>query len=145
VRPSRAALLYWLPILIWMAVIIGLSSQSTLPKRNDPITGDPIPSMYPVAKAWHAFEYSVLSLLLYRAFRSREAGIGLTPLRAAFAAAAVCFAFGGLDEFRQSFGPRREASMYDVMLDGTAGTIAAFGWNLLRALIAPRRIPPSPA
>lgn len=142
---SRAAIVYWLPVLIWMAVIIGLSSQSTLPKRNDPITGEPIPAMYPVAKAWHAFEYGLLSLLVYRAVRSRHAGFGLPPVRAALMAAAVCFAFGGLDEFRQSFVPRREASLFDVLIDGTAGSVAVFGWNIVRALIPSRRIPPSPA
>jgi VanZ family protein len=144
-RISRAFVLYWLPIVVWMAVILGLSSQSTFPKRNDPITGDPIPSMYPVAKAWHVIEYALLSLLVYRAVRSRGGGVHLSPVRSALTAAGVCFAFGALDEFRQSFVPKREPSPIDVLIDGTAASVAAFGWVLVRHARAFRRFPPSPA
>lgn len=139
----RAVLWYWLPVVIWMVMILTLSSQSTLPKKNDPITGEPLPQMYPVAKAWHVFEYTVLSLLLFRALQNQAGGVGLTPLRAAVTASAICLLFGGLDEVRQSFVPKREATALDVAIDAAAAAAAAFltaGWIHLRP--GRSRLPP---
>ena len=131
----RALAYAWLPVVLWMALILGLSSQSTLPKKNDPITGEPIPSMYPVAKAWHVAEYLVLSLLVYRGLRSSAGSPGVRPLRAAAIALAVSVGFGALDEFRQSFVPKREASPLDVAIDGAGAMIGLgllFAWRRIR-------------
>jgi VanZ family protein len=130
----RRLTLYWLPILLWMALIIGLSSQSDLPGRNDPRTGERIPSSYPVAKAWHITEFSVLALLIFRALHSQTGGIGLRPAQAATLSVVACLTFAGLDELRQSFVPKREASVYDVLLDTTAACVAMVALTLwLRA------------
>jgi VanZ family protein len=120
----RRLVLFWLPVVIWMIVIIGLSSQSDLPSRTDPTTGERIGSTYSVAKAWHVVEYSVLALLLFRALHTSGGGIGLRPGTAAAISVLTCLAFAGLDELRQSFVPKREASIYDVVLDTLAASIA---------------------
>jgi VanZ family protein len=120
----RRFALYWLPIVIWMAVILGLSSQSNLPARTDPNTGERIGTTYSLAKTWHVIEYAALGLLIFRASHSAGGGLRLRPGRAALISVAVCLTFAGLDELRQSFVPRREASIIDVLLDGSAATIA---------------------
>ena len=120
----RRLALYWVPIAVWMFIIIGLSSQSQLPGRTDPTTGERISSTYSLAKAWHVVEFSVLALLFFRALYSPGGGIGLRPGYAATLAVLACLAFGGLDELRQSFVPMREASIYDVLLDTAAASIA---------------------
>lgn len=114
---------YWLPVLLWMAVILTLSAQSEVPRRNDPSTGAPIPQTFALAKMVHVFEYGVLSLLVFRAVRAPSPGISLSPGRALGASVAVCLAFGALDEFRQSFVPGREPSGWDVLIDGLAAFV----------------------
>jgi VanZ family protein len=126
----RRFLLYWLPIAVWMLVIIGLSSQSNLPSRTDPATGERIGTTYSLAKAWHVFEYSVLGLLMFRALHSSGGGLGLRRSHAAILSIAACFTFAGLDELRQSFVPKREASIFDVALDALAASVAVFGRTL---------------
>ena len=120
----RRLVLFWLPIVVWMLLIIALSSQSNLPTRTDPTTGERIGSTYSLAKAWHVVEYSVLALLLFRALHLAGGGIGLRPTSAAMLSILTCMAFAGLDELRQSFVPRREASISDVVLDTVAASIA---------------------
>jgi len=122
----RRLLLYWLPIAVWMLVIIGLSSQSNLPARTDPVTGERIGTTYSLAKAWHVFEYSVLGLLMFRAMHASGGGLELRRSHAATLAIAACLTFAGLDELRQSFVPKREASIYDVALDALAASVAVF-------------------
>lgn len=128
----RRLAFYWLPIVVWMFVIIGLSSQSELPGRTDPTTGERIASTYSAAKAWHVVEYSVLGLLLFRALHASGGGVGLRPMWAAALSVLACLAFAGLDELRQSFVPRREASIYDVVLDTVAASIAVGACALWR-------------
>jgi VanZ family protein len=113
-----------------MFVIIGLSSQSDLPTRTDPATGERIGTTYSLAKAWHVFEYAVLGLLLFRATHSSGGGLRLRPAHAALLSIGACLAFAGLDELRQSFVPRREASIYDVALDVLAASAAVFGCKM---------------
>jgi VanZ family protein len=127
----RRLILYWLPVVLWMTLIIGLSSQSDLPGRNDPRTGDRLPSSYPISKAWHVTEFSVLALLIFRASYSQGGGLALGRAQAATASVLVCLAFAGLDELRQSFVPKREASIYDVLLDTTAASIAMLALLIL--------------
>ncbi|MFN0070864.1 MAG: VanZ family protein [Chloroflexota bacterium] len=121
----RRVAYYWLPVVLWMAVILGLSSQSNLPQRTDPSTGERIGATYSLAKTWHVIEYSLLSLLIFRAAHGHGGGLKLRPARAAGFAVVTCLVFAGLDELRQSFVPRREASINDVLLDTAAAFIAA--------------------
>jgi hypothetical protein len=120
----RRLVLFWLPIVLWMLIIMGLSSQSNLPARTDPTTGERIGPTYSAAKVWHVVEYSVLALLVFRALHTSGGGIGLRPTSAAALAVITCLAFAGMDELRQSFVPKREASIFDVVLDTVAASIA---------------------
>jgi VanZ family protein len=114
-----------------MALILSLSSQSDLPARTNPQTGETIRSTFAAAKLAHVVEYSVLGLLLFRALMLRAGGVRVTLWLAAALAIVGAGLFGCVDEVRQSFVPRREPSLADVALDtasAAAAALAAAGW-----------------
>jgi VanZ family protein len=104
---------YWLPVLVYVTIIITVSGQ---PNLNPPIQlplGD---------KAYHFMEYLVLGLLVARAMR---ASLGYTrPAMAALLALSLGIVVGTGDEFWQSFIPGRESSGLDLVAD-TIGLIVA--------------------
>jgi len=60
---NRAFALYWLPVIVWAALIFSLSSMSE-PPRPEPVT------RLPAWSTWaHWAEFFVLGALLYRAFQ----------------------------------------------------------------------------
>jgi len=97
---------YWLPVLLYVTLIIVLSSQANLQPPFHWNNGD---------KLAHMMEYFGLGILLARAWRSA------LRLRWALAAAMIALAMGVLvgagDEFYQSFVPGRDSSVYDLMAD----------------------------
>jgi hypothetical protein len=114
----------WAPVLAWMALILALSGQSDLPARTNLQTGETIRTTFAAAKLVHVFEYSVLALLLLRALTGVGGGVRLSFGAAVVVTVLVAGLFGALDEFRQSFVPRREPRLSDVALD-TASAVAA--------------------
>ena len=144
--PTRPALFlrYWLPVLLWCAVIFGFSSDAGSLRRTSRIIGPVLHWLVPglsdevvykvqfgVRKAAHVTEYAALALLIWRALRRpvrgdarpwhwREAGLAL--------AGAALFAVS--DEIHQAFVPGREGRATDVLID-SAGALA--GLLALRA------------
>ena len=125
----------WLPVLVWMALILWMSSRSDLPVRTNPQTGETIRTTFTVAKLAHVFEYGVLALLLLRALVGTDGGLRLSmPVAIAVTVVAVAV-FGGADEIRQSFVPTREPRLTDVALDtasALAACLAVAGWHRFR-------------
>jgi VanZ family protein len=114
----------WLPVVIWMGLILWMSSRSDLPVRTNPQTGETIRTTFTLAKLAHIFEYGVLAMVLLRALTTSSGGLRL-PFRAAVVATVtVCGMVGGLDELRQSLTPTREPRLTDIALD-TASALAA--------------------
>jgi VanZ family protein len=114
-----------------MALILSLSSQSDLPARTNPQTGETIRSTFAAAKLAHVVEYAVLGPLLLRALTLRAGGMRLSLGLAIGLAVVGAGLFGCVDEVRQSFVPRREPSLADVVLDtasAAAATLLAAGW-----------------
>ena len=107
----RRAML-WSPPLAIMLVIFFLSSQS------HPL---PIVTEHVWDKLLHFIEYAVLGGEWYRALR----GEGLSAVSALVAAAVATAAFGGSDEWHQSFVPLRDASIRDWMTDLLGGATGA--------------------
>jgi VanZ family protein len=73
-------------------------------------------------KVAHLFEYFVLGLLLFRAFRgdSKELQVYQWTLSSAI----VLILCAASDELHQSFVPGRTASPVDIVVDITGGTLA---------------------
>lgn len=103
----KAVIHYWLPPIVWGAVIFSFSSFPT-PKTSEIYWQD-----FLVKKTAHLIEYGILACLLYRAFRNN----GLTNTKAGVLAIIVVFFYGATDEFHQRFTPGREPRIRDVLID----------------------------
>ena len=136
---------YWLPPVIWMALIITLSSDVGSAEHTEhwlvpllrllgpwatPTQIDAVHGL--VRKGGHLSEYALLASLWYRAFaRGRQ----IAPRSAAATAFAISVVWAALDEARQSLVPSRTASAKDVAIDGIgallAMLIATLGWRMM--------------
>jgi VanZ family protein len=125
----KSFLKYWLPILIWIALIfIGstdvLSAEHTsrflvpflhwLDPGISPATLMSVQLV--IRKLGHLTEYAILAALVWRAMR-----VGFfwkSPISSTFWSALIaCAIFAAGDEFHQSFVPSRTSSFNDVMID----------------------------
>jgi VanZ family protein len=147
----RAFLKYWLPPLIWMAVIFSASADSKSAEHSsrffEPLLRWLFPRMspevvgqihYDFRKCCHLAEYAVLALLLWRAIRQmvwKNPRPAPVPLRSASGwnwadaglVLSIVFLFGASDEIHQVFIPNRTGQISDVLVDtlgGAAGLVA---------------------
>jgi lipopolysaccharide/colanic/teichoic acid biosynthesis glycosyltransferase/VanZ family protein len=147
-RMSRARrfALYVLPLIVWMAVIFPVGNKALASSWIYETFARAFRWLVPQAsrhaldvwyvvfrKTLHFFEYGILALLFYRAFRSGR-GPYWSKKAGLLAAASAC-AYGFLDEFLQSFVPHRYGSPVDWAVD-TAGILAT---TALLARLASRR------
>jgi VanZ family protein len=132
----RSVIRYWLPPLLWTAVIFAAStdwfsaghSAPLLARLIEAVLGRPLPPSsfdalhFFVRKLGHLTEYGVLGALLFRAMRAGDP----TRWNARWAVGGVLIAaiVGALDEWHQMFVPSRTASPADVALD-TLGAVLA--------------------
>lgn len=101
---SESFFLYWLPLLLYIAIIFGFSSASDVPgakQFND--------------KLLHMVEYAVLAFLLWRVLSRNDPNLFSLKLAGTITAAgSIC---GALDETYQSLTPGRFSSVYDWYAD----------------------------
>jgi VanZ family protein len=121
----QAVVWYWLPVLVWMTLILLMSARSDLPVRTNPATGEEIRTTTSIAKLAHIVEYGVLAWLLFRALTAAAGRVCLSYPRAVVVVIAVATGFGAIDELFQSFVPTREPRVTDVLLDGASATVVA--------------------
>lgn len=134
----RVFLKFWLPVLVWMALIFSASSDSHSSEHTsrffEPFLHWLFPQMSPahiedlhlvIRKCGHLTEYALLALLLWRAVRQPlkndprpwnwpEAGLALS----------IVFLYAASDEFHQIFVPTRTAQVSDVLIDTAGGAVA---------------------
>jgi lipopolysaccharide/colanic/teichoic acid biosynthesis glycosyltransferase len=125
---ARRFTVYVLPLLLWMAFIFPLGNRALASSRIYEIFAAVFRWLAPRAseaalgaayiifrKTLHFFEYGLLAFLFYRAFRA-----GRRPFwsqRAGLWAAAAALGYGFVDEYLQSFVPRRFGSPVDLAVD----------------------------
>lgn len=134
----RRIVLYWLPLLLWMGVVLGIGSSSALPLAEGELL------RWLVRKGTHVGEYAVLGWLFYHALAqdARRFSLGLAVL-----ALFLTTGFGGFDEWRQTFIPGRSGRVLDVGIDGIGGGVGQlFAWTVSRmrqrvASMTPERLP----
>ena len=132
---------YWLPPLVWMALIFPVGNKALSSSLVYEIFVGALKKIFPGAgeafygisyiifrKSLHFLEYGILAFLLYRALR----GESRTRWRArwALSAGAVAVVYSFLDEYLQSFVPNRTGSPIDWGVD-TAGILAVLGTKFL--------------
>lgn len=140
--PRRSAwnsfLRYWLPVLIWMAIIFGMSTGAGASRNTSRIIGPILRWFNPdipdetisaiqlvIRKCAHFVEYGILALLLWRARRKPFRG-DERPWKRSEALFAFTFAvaFALTDEWHQSFVPSREGALRDVFIDASGAAAA---------------------
>jgi VanZ family protein len=129
---SKARLLfkYWLPVVIWMAVIFSASADAKSVQRSrfiapilhwlfPRISEETISLIVLIArKCAHLTVYAIMGLLFWRALR-QPVKSDPRPWSWPQAGWAVLFValYAASDEFHQSFVPSRDASVRDVVID----------------------------
>lgn len=114
-RSSATFVLYWLPLLLYLAVIFTLSAQPRLKPPLDFQSSD---------KMYHVLEYVGLGVLLARLIaRVRPSW---KPAIAGLAAIAVGVGIAIIDELFQRTVPGRISSVYDVLADSIGLALGAF-------------------
>ena len=111
-RRLTRRLALWLPPLVYMAVIFGLSSQP-----------NPVPEV--TSRVWdkllHGAEYAALALLFCRALAGEEVAWTM----AALAAVLLTSAYGASDEYHQLFVPLRDGNVRDWVADTVGAALGA--------------------
>jgi VanZ family protein len=137
VQKTRHFVLYWLPVILWMTVIFGFSSDSHSFQHSSRILEPLLNWLFPgmgtdtrneivfiARKGMHLTVYAILAFLVWRAWRKpswrdrrpwswREAGYGVL----------VAGIYAATDEFHQTFVPARDGCVRDVLID-TCGAAA---------------------
>ncbi len=127
---------FYLPVLIWMALIFTLSSipGSILAKIE-------FPYAHPMA---HSMLYGMLYYLCFRALNHHRIGKMKTSF-SLITALLIVGIYGASDEFHQSFVPGRTEELKDLLIDLSAALVVMAG------IVAVKKItkhdggsPPSP-
>ncbi len=102
----KIILSYWLPVILWMGVIFYLSNQPDL--KTDLGVWDLV-----LRKIAHMFEFGVLVLLFWRAFKQ------FCPIfiRTVIYSGLATLIYAILDEVHQMFITKRVGSYLDVLID----------------------------
>jgi VanZ family protein len=131
----RRELNYWLPPIVWAAVILiastdlfsGSNTAGVLQRIATTIFGYRLSPEtaatlnYFMRKTAHVTEYGILSALTFRALRGEK-----RSWNPRWAIGAIVFAafIASIDEIHQSFVPSRTGTWHDVVLDAAGATIA---------------------
>jgi VanZ family protein len=140
---------YWLPVLLWMALIFSASTDALSATRTSRILGPLLRWIHPgisdeavrrvqygVRKLGHLTEYAVLAVLVWRArFRPMRGETRPWSWPAAGMALGVAVLYAVSDEVHQGFVPTRDGRVQDVLLDGCGalvGLAAVWSWRRWR-------------
>lgn len=131
---ARILLQYWLPAVLWAAVVLSASSDlfsgantgSVLEAIVTALFGQVSPERLAIAhflvrKLAHLTEYGILAWLFYRALRQMHT---FWNLRWATLAIAGVLVVAIADEVHQHFVPSRVGSPVDVLIDVAGGAVA---------------------
>ena len=151
----RTFLKYWLPVVLLMTLMAGMSTGLGQVSNSSRIIGpilhwfvpDISPEMegrivFLIRKNAHVTEYAMLAALVWRALRKPLRG-DLRPWSAKTACQAVLFAacFATTDEIHQSFYPTRQGQVSDVVLDTFGASLGiTLVWIVWRARYRRRQI-----
>lgn len=127
---------FWLPVLLWMAVIFTASSDAHSYEHSFSIVGPMLRWLFPnmpqnkidiihhvFRKCGHLTEYAVFALLLWRALHVSKSELPAWSWPKVGGTLLLVFLFAATDEFHQSFVPTRTPMFSDVLIDTTGGAI----------------------
>jgi VanZ family protein len=127
---------FWLPVLLWMAVIFTASADSHSYEHSsrffEPLLHWLFPNMpqtkvdflhHIFRKCAHLTEYAILALLLWRALHVSKNKLPAWSWPKVGGTLLLVFLYASSDEFHQSFVPTRTPLFSDVLIDTTGGAI----------------------
>jgi VanZ family protein len=133
-RQEHRKWLWWLAVGVWIAVVLGLSSDRFSAESTSRFLAPLIHWLFPTItaetkqlllslarKGAHVFEYAVLGALAFQALRESS-----SPWRSTVLAIALVIAVAVADETHQATSPARTGSAVDVSIDVAAGAGAVF-------------------
>jgi VanZ family protein len=148
-------LLAWLLVVVCIAVILTLSSDTFAAPKTSRILTPLLRWLFPdissrelfqahvfVRKAAHLTEYAVLGLL---AFRALHLSLDVSALRLVLLTLGLVLSVAGIDELRQATLATRTGSVADVAIDftgGAIGVLAIVGLHRWLGIGAPAREEP---
>ena len=113
---------FWLPVVLWMAVIFAFSSRQKVAFTDSYVLS------FVFFKTLHLIEYYVLYVVTYRAVRNT----GRNKQNAWMIAFIITSIYAITDEIHQRFVPTREGKLRDAIIDMSAGGLA---WITLKQLL----------
>jgi VanZ family protein len=132
----RSFLKYWLPVLVWMALIFSASSDSHSYEHSRGLFEPFLRWLFPqisqdnigrihhgIRKCGHLTEYAILALLLWRALNQSKNKLSPWSWPKVLGALLIVFLYAASDEFHQSFVPTRTPLFSDVLIDTAGGAI----------------------
>ena len=136
----RAFLKYWLPVVLWMALIFTASSDTQSFTRSSRILAPLLRWLFPqmptdtvnqivlvARKCAHLTEYGVFALLLWRAIRKPVKNDSRPWNWPEMRLVLLCVAlYAASDEFHQLFVSSRDAAVHDVLIDTAGGAAGVF-------------------
>ncbi|HEX8281161.1 MAG TPA: VanZ family protein [Chthoniobacterales bacterium] len=140
----RTFLKYWLPVIVWIAMISTASTDLMSAQHTSRFIGPFLlwlmPDIAPhqivavqfaVRKAAHVTEYAILAALLLRAFAGPRRFLRWKYAMATLLIVAGC---ASLDEYHQSFVASRTGALGDVLIDcsGALLGVAVCAWIVSR-------------
>jgi len=123
----KKVFIFWLPVVLWMGLIYGLSSFHQL--QASPIGWQD----FILRKSAHFLEYTLLYFLFYRAIRNTTR---LTFSQIIVLSLSLTILYSLTDEYHQTLVVGRSGRRYDVLVDSLGGV---FGMCL--ALTSLPRLP----
>lgn len=147
-RRGSGAVLNWVPVILWAAVIYTLSTSFFSAAETSTIIEPILRFLFPhagpaaidvmheaIRKTAHFLVYGVLFWLLIRGPLKRRAVFALL----------LCALYAGFDELHQVYVPSRTASAMDVMLDFSGALFSCFYCYLLANRPGKDRLKAAPA
>ncbi len=138
----QSAIWRWGPLILWMAVISGLSTDAFSAAETGRLLMPLLRLLFPgaspasldllhavVRKGAHVTEFAILALLWYRALDWRRSG---WQTKAALTALVLAAGFGALDEVHQMFVPSRTASIVDIGWDSLGAALGLVGRRMVQ-------------
>lgn len=107
----------WLPPLALMAFIFFMSTQQNIS------VSDNVQEDFAIFKSLHILEYSLLTILLFRALFKTTT---LTFTNMIRAVAILALLYGISDEIHQTFVPTRTGKLRDVFIDGIGISVTSY-------------------
>ena len=145
---GRAFLKFWLPVLLWMALIFSASADAHSYEHSSRFVEPILRWLFPhlpqpeiesihhvIRKCGHLTEYAILALLCRRALHLSGNNLPTWSWPKVGGTLLLVFIFAATDEFHQRFVPTRTPLVSDVFIDtagGAIGLLALRFWHQFR-------------